>query len=372
MPSFIDQLIPKHIQKLNGYVAGKTIAEVEEIYHPPQISKLASNENRLGCSSRVKEAVLKSLSSIQDYPDPISRKLRKAISLKNGVSENQVLLASGSESILSIICRTVLEKNDETITADATFVGFFVQAGVMGAKLKKIPVTDDFKFDVDGILNAVGDQTKIVYLANPNNPTGTYLNKTEFEKLADNLPDHVLLIADEAYYEFTSGVEDYPSAIDYFRENMIILRTFSKAYGLAGFRIGYAIGNEELISQMMKSKLTFEPTAPAQAAAFAAYEDDDFLDRSIELVRKGRNRLYEFFDEHQVQYTRSISNSVMMILETEKQAVDFTQKMLENGVILRRINAFGLPSCVRITIGTEKEMEHFRNSFVNVYKEILS
>lgn len=372
MSSFTDQLIPKHIQKLNGYVAGKTIAEVEEIYNPPQISKLASNENRLGCSSKVKEAVLDSLSSIQDYPDPIARKLRKAISLKNGVAENQVMLAAGSESILSIICRTVLEKNDDTVTADATFVGFFVQVGVMGANLIKIPVTDHYKFDVDGILNAVSEQTKIVYLANPNNPTGTYLDKTEFEKLVDKLPEHVLLIADEAYYEFTDGVEDYPSAINYFRENMIILRTFSKAYGLAGFRIGYAIGDEALIEQMMKSKLTFEPTAPAQAAALAAYGDDEFLQRSIDLVRKGRNRLYEFFDEHQVNYSRSISNSVMMTLNTEKQAIDFTQRMLENGVILRRINAFGLPNCVRITIGTEKEMEHFRDSFKKIYKEILS
>lgn len=365
----IEKLLPDNILKLKPYVAGKTIAEVKKEYGLERISKLASNENRLGCSSNVKGAVLEAIKEIQDYPDPIAGKLRKAIADRNGVKETEVILAAGSESIISILCRTFFNNGENAVTADATFVGFFVQAGVRGIELKKIPVTDDYRFDVDGILNAIDDQTKMVYLANPNNPTGTYLKADEYRHLVDSIPDNVLLIADEAYYEYAAEVDDYLPAIDHRKENVIILRTFSKAYGLAGFRIGYAIADERLITEMLKTKLTFEPTAPAQAAAMAAYDDQDFLKQSIELVKRGRDRLYEFFDEHAVKYRESISNSVMMVLDSEKEAIDFTQKMLEQGVILRRINAFGLPNCVRITIGTENEMNHFEESFIKIVKQ---
>lgn len=363
-------LIPQHIEQLKPYVAGKTIAEVKNQYKPLQISKLASNENRLGFSHSVRSAVQGALQNIQDYPDPVSLVLKDAIAKKNNVKENEVLVAAGSESIISILCRTFLHKGDNTITAEATFVGFFVQAGVMGAQIKKIPVTDDYRYNVDGILNSIDGDTKMVYIANPNNPTGTYLDKDSFSKLIQNIPDDILIIADEAYYEFAKGVDDYPKAMDYRKENMVILRTFSKAYGLAGFRIGYCFADEEIITQMMKTKLTFEPTTLAQAAAVAAYNDDEFLDKSIQMVHNGREELYKFFDANQVNYVKSVSNSVMMILDDEETAINFTQAMLEEGVILRRINAFGLPNCVRITIGTDKEMKHFRDSFKKVSAKI--
>jgi len=184
----------------------------------------------------------------------------------------------------------------------------------------------------------------------------------------DQVPDDVLVIMDEAYYEFAKNIEDYPHALDYNHENVIELRTFSKAYGLAGFRVGYGIAGEEIISQMMKTKLTFEPTTLGQAAALAAYQDEEFLQASIDLVESSKAKLYAFFDQHGVRYAKSISNSVMMILDSEEKAIEFTQSMLEEGVILRRIHAFGLPNCVRITVGTEDEMNHFEQSFLKIYK----
>jgi histidinol-phosphate aminotransferase len=362
----VEKLIPNYIKKLKPYVAGKTIAEVKEQYGLDRISKLASNENRIGCSPAVMPAVTEAMKQIQDYPDPVAGKLRRAIAERNNIDESEVILAAGSESIISILCRTFFDIGDNAVTADATFVGFYVQAGVKGAELKKVPVTDDYRFDVEGILNAIDGQTKMVYIANPNNPTGTYLNRGEYERLVNGIPDDVLLIADEAYYEYTTDVEDYPPALDYRRDNVIVLRTFSKAYGLAGLRIGYGIAHPDLIREMMKTKLTFEPTAAAQAAALAAYNDPEFLTRSIHVVKEGRDRLCRFFDQHRVKYAPSISNSVMMILENEQEAIDFTRKMLEKGVILRRINAFGLPNCVRITIGREEEMTHFEESFKQI------
>jgi histidinol-phosphate aminotransferase len=359
-------LVPSNIETLKPYVAGKTIAEVADLYKPRKISKLASNENRLGCSSKVKPAIDEAFKEIQDYPDPIARKLRKAIADKNGVKPENVLVASGSESIISILCRSFFLNRENAITADATFVGFFVQAGVRGIHLKKIPVTSDYRYDVKAITNAIDEQTKMVYIANPNNPTGTYITKDEFEWFLEQVPEDVLIVMDEAYFEYVRDVDDYPKALDYKRENIVVLRTFSKAYGLAGFRVGYGIANEKLIQNMMKTKLTFEPTTLGQAAALAAYQDEEFLERSIQMATNSKNKLYTFFEKHGVKYVPSVSNSVLMVLPTEEEAIDFTQQMLERGVILRRVNAFGLPNCIRITVGLPDEMEHFEQSYLEI------
>jgi len=354
--------IPRRIRDLTPYVAGKSIAEVKQTYNVRKISKLASNENRLGCSPEVKTAVESALANIQDYPDPVSRELRREIADRNGVDEVEIIVASGSESILSILCRSLLNSNDNIVTSSATFVGIFVQGGVMEADFKKVPATSGYGFDPDAMLEAIDENTKMVYLANPNNPTGTYIKKDEYENFIKHVPDHVLIVADEAYFEYARDVDDYPDALDYRRENVIVTRTFSKAYGLAGFRIGYAFAHPELIEQLMKSKLTFEPTTLAQAAAVAAIKDEAFLQKSVKLVRQERKKLCLFFDDHSVEYVPSISNSVMMVCKTEEEASNLTRKMLEKGVILRQLTAFGLPHCLRITIGTEEEMNHFKDS----------
>lgn len=360
----LETKLPGNIKTLKPYVSGKSIAEVKAIYHPAQISKLASNENRLGFSKFVKDAVLKALDDIHDYPDPLALQLRRELSRRYSVDEKEILLGAGSESLISIICRTFFQDHENAITANATFVGFFVQAGVRGIEVKKVPVTNKYKFDVLKILNTVDENTKMVYIANPNNPTGTYLNKKEYENLLSCLPDDVLLIVDEAYFEYAQPVPDYPNALANRRENVIVLRTFSKAYGLAGFRIGYAVADEILIREMIKTKLTFEPASPAQAAALASLKDEEFINRSVEMVEKGKKRLYDFFDLHGVKYVKSAANSVLMVLESDQKAEVFTQNMLVEGVILRRVNVFGLPNCVRITIGTEREMNHFEESFL--------
>ncbi|WP_340105500.1 histidinol-phosphate transaminase [Rhodohalobacter sp. 8-1] len=358
--------IPKRIRNLTPYVAGKTIAEVKRRYNVDTISKLASNENRLGCSPNVHQSVVKALEEIQDYPDPLAYELRLELAKRNGVNESEIIVAAGSESILSILCRSLLSKSNNIVTADATFVGIYVQGGVMGAEIKKVPVTSGYEFDTEAMLEAVDHNTKMIYIANPNNPSGTYIGKDEYASFIDRVPDHVLVVADEAYFEYARHVENYPHALNYRRENVIVTRTFSKGYGLAGFRIGYAIAHNDLISQLLKCKLTFEPTTLAQAAALAAVRDDEFLEKSVSLVAKEREKLRLFFDDNGVEYVPSISNSVMMVCNSEKKAGQITQAMLEKGVILRQLNAFGLPHCVRITIGTEQEMNHFKKSFVAI------
>lgn len=365
-------LVPYNIDHLSPYVAGKTIAEVREAYDPPAISKLASNENRLGCSPRVEPAVREALREIQDYPDPSSRELRGLLARRNGVDAENIIVAAGSESIISILCRTFFLDHEEAITADATFVGFFVQANIRGITIKKTPLDGEYRFDLDRMAGAVTGNTKMIYIANPNNPTGTYVTRSQFESFMEKVPSDVLVIMDEAYFEFAEEIGDYPSSLDYGYENVLTLRTFSKAYGLAGFRIGYAMGPRRLIEEMSKTKLTFEPTAPAQAAAVAALGDEDFLRESKAMVRKSRQRLYDFFEEEGVRYVPSVANSVLMLLPDQQQAREFTQAMMEEGVILRRTQAFGLPNGIRITVGKPGEMEHFEKSFRKVSETLES
>jgi len=358
----LNKRLPQHILDLKPYVAGKTIAEVIQEYKPERVSKLASNENRLGCSPLVKKAVLASLDEIQNYPDPISRELRKKIAEINQVDIGEVLVAAGSESLLSIVCRVLFKDGEHAVTADATFVGFFVQAGVRGVDVVKVPVTDKFEFDTEAVIGSINEQTKAIYLANPNNPTGTYITKEAYQKLLNKVPSDVFLIVDEAYFEYARDLDDYPHALDYRKDNVIVLRTFSKAYGLAGFRIGYAIAAGDLMKQLIKAKLTFEPTTPAQAAALTAISDNGFLRKSVDLVKKEKEKLYSFFQSMGIQYIKSASNSVLMVLENEAEAIRITDEMLKQGVILRRVSAFGLPQCIRVTIGTPEEMDHFNES----------
>ncbi len=360
-------LVPANIEELKPYVPGKTIAEVVELYQPEQISKLASNENRLGHSEKVIEAVEKAIKVINDYPDPVSKQLRKAIAERTGAGVENIIVGSGSESLLAILCRTFFHNKQNIITADVTFIGMFVQAKIRGVKVKKIPVTKEYKFDVKAMVNAIDEDTKMLYIANPNNPTGTYINTSEFEWLMEQVPDDVIVVMDEAYYEFANHISDYPDVLSYNFSNVIVLRTFSKGYGLAGFRVGYGIGEEKLISYMYKTKLAFEPGGVGQAAALAAFEDQEFLEKSRAMVQEGKETLYNFFEENSVEYVPSVSNFVLMVLPTEEEAIFVTEKMLEKGVILRRINAFGLPNCIRVTIGLSHQMEHFKKAFKEVY-----
>lgn len=357
-----NSIVPSNIEELKPYIAGKTIAEVVEAFHPEQISKLASNENRYGHSEHVHEAVNQALKVIHDYPDPLSLKLRRAIAEKVNKEVANIIVGAGSESLLSILCRTFFNNKENIITSDVTFIGLYIQAKIRGVKVKKIPVTKDYRFDIKGMVNAIDENTKMMYIANPNNPTGTYISESEFLWLMENVPENVLVVMDEAYYEFTNEVKDYPNVLEHDFDNVIVLRTFSKGYGLAGFRVGYGIAKRELIDYMQKTRLTFEPGALSQAAALTALKDEEFLHKTREMIVHNRDDLYTYFEEKNIKYVPAITNFVMMVFETEEKAISINQAMLEKGVILRRLNAFGLPNCIRVTIGNSREMEHFRTS----------
>ncbi len=361
-------LVPEHIRDLQPYKAGKTIQEVLDVYKPERIAKLASNENRLGCSPNALLAAQESFSTIMNYPDPTSRALRAEIAKMHGIKPENVIAGNGSEGVMSLITRTFFRDTDHALTAAGTFIGFWVLINSRGVKLVKVPLTKDYAFDLQAIADAITEETRVVYLANPNNPTGTYFTKQEFEWFMTQVPEHVLVIMDEAYFEYAQHEPDYADSMRYRMDNVITLRTFSKGYGLAGFRVGYGMAHEDLIGNLMKVKLPFEPGSPSQAAALAALKDVDFMQRSYELVQQGKQRLYQFLDKKGMRYVKSASNSVMLVFDTSNEAAHFTDKMLELGVVLRHLPAFGIPEGVRVTIGLEEDMQQFEWAFEIVEK----
>ncbi len=359
--------IPEHIATLQPYKAGKSIEEIKKAYHLDTVVKLASNENPLGPSPKALEAIKASLDSIHRYPQPGFDRLREALARRFGVYEENVIAGHGSESILSVIMRTFLSENDEVITSAGTFIGFRVLANIQALKLITVPL-DAFRFDLGAIAERATTNTKLIYIANPNNPTGTMVSEREFLTFHQRIPDHVLIVMDEAYFDFAGAFPDYPDSMKYRFDNVITLRTFSKAYGLAGIRIGYGFASPELIGAMMKVKLPFEPGIPSQAAGLAALEDEAFLQQYLELNRRGLRFLYNLFDSLSVTYIRSCANFVTIVLESADAADALNTRLLEQGVIVRPLASFGLPHCIRITAGREEENQYFARALEKALK----
>lgn len=346
--------LPDHIQRLRPYTPGKPIADVMEEHGLENVVKLASNENPLGPSPKAVEEMRKTLWDVHYYPNG-GKTLREALAVKFGLQLNQVIAGSGSEGVMNTFMRTFFEAGDEVVTSDGTFTGFYVLAAAIGLKLVTAPMRD-LAYDLDAILARVTPKTRLIYLANPNNPTGSVFGREAFERFYAAVPKNVLVLHDEAYYDFAvADTPDFYTLASDIRPNVITLRTFSKSHGLAGIRIGYATGPAEIIEPMLKVKLPFEPSVTAQAAGLGALEDDEFLARSIQTNLTGKQYLMEVFDSLGLQYIPTAANFFCLPLASEDEALALTLAMEQRGVIIRPLAGFGLPNCVRISIGTEEQ-----------------
>ena len=362
-------LVPKHIKNLSPYKPGKRIEEVQAKYNLKNIIKLASNENPLGPSPMALDNVKKSLSLTNRYPDSSGYKLRAMLADKFKLNIKNVILGNGSEGIMSAIIRTFLNETDELISAEDSFIGFRVLANASGRKINWVKMKN-YKYDLESISNYINEHTKIIYLANPDNPTGTYFSRNDFEKFMKVVPERVLVILDEAYFEYADHIENYPDSMSYRFDNVITLRTFSKCYGLAGFRVGYGFAHHELIESLMKVKLPFEPSIPAQEAALGAILDTNHLNKTLELNIDGMDYITKAFNDFNVSYIPSIANFVTIKFINPIQADKFVKLNLEKGIILRGLKSFGLPNCVRVSIGTMKENELFINNLKFIINEL--
>ncbi|MBN1406443.1 MAG: histidinol-phosphate transaminase, partial [Calditrichaceae bacterium] len=359
----------EHIESLKPYQAGKPIEELQRELGLKRIIKLASNENPLGVSPKALQAMQNHLKELHRYPSPDSYYLRDALAKLFKVKTNNVITGHGSESIISTIMRTFLHDEDIALTSAGTFITFKIQVQSRGIDLIEIPLKN-YQFDLQAIADQITDKTKIIYLANPNNPTGSIFTDSEFRQFMQQVPQRTLVLLDEAYFEFAVNNPDYPDSMKYRFDNVISLRTFSKAYGLAGVRIGYGFAHENLINNLMKIKLPFEPSGPAQAGALAALDDIDFLNQSIQIARKGREFFYDFFRSLSVPYLESYANFVTIILESENQVNLIYEQLLKRGIIIRPLKSFGLPNCMRITTGLAEENAVFAENFEQIIKSM--
>lgn len=352
-------LVPDSIRNLQVYQAGKPIDELAREKGLTKISKLASNENPLGPSPFAIREMTRGLWDLHRYPDMHAYNLKRALADMYKLKLENIVLGSGSEGIMGYIARAFLSPGLEVLTSEKTFIGFTILARSAGAKIVTVAQTEDHRYDVTAMAKAITAQTKVIYIANPNNPTGTYITKNEFDHLMKHVPGHVLVILDEAYFEFAQGQEDYPDSMTYRYDNVITLRTFSKAYGLSGVRVGYGFGHEDLISNLNKAKLPFEPNLIAQLGAVGALEDVPHLERTIMNNSIQYIRTFEFLKNHGFKPVASVTNFITIPTGSAEASDALYNMLLDEGVIIRPLKANEMPDYVRISLGTSKEMDHF-------------
>jgi histidinol-phosphate aminotransferase len=361
-------LVPPYIESLRPYEAGRTIESVQRQYGLTRIAKLASNENPLGTSPKALEAMQRSLANLNFYPNG-GLTLREVLAGEFDLKVENVIAGSGSEGIMSNIIRAFLCDEDEVLTTDAAFIGFQVLARSRGVKYRTVSYRD-WHYDLEALAAQINENTKIIYLANPNNPTGTIFTRHQFDEFYRHVPERVLIILDEAYFEYAKDNPRYPDSMHYRYDNVITLRTFSKVYGLAGARIGYGFAHEELIRNLLKVKLPFEPSTPAQAAGIAALSDHEFLHRSLELNARGLQYLTEELQSLGLTVVPSQANFVMIVMPSEGDATRTFEDLLSQGVVVRPLKAFGLPNCLRISTGTDADNQLCLEAFHRLGRDI--
>ncbi len=358
-------LVPPYIESLRPYEAGRTIESVRQQYGLTRIAKLASNENPLGTSPKAIEAMRRTLDGLNLYPNG-GLDLRTVLAEEFDVRVENVIAGSGSEGIMSNIIRAFLCDEDEVLTTESAFIGFQVLARSRGVKYRTVPYRD-WTYDLSAMAAQINPNTKIIYLANPNNPTGTIFTRHQFDEFYKAVPERVLIILDEAYFEYAKDNPRYPDSMHYRYDNVITLRTFSKVYGLAGARIGYGFAHDELIRNLLKVKLPFEPSAPAQAAGIGALADKEFLHRSLELNARGLRYLAEGLADLGMTVVPSEANFLMTVMPSEAEAARIFEELLRQGVVVRPLKAFGLPHCLRISTGTDEDNQLCVEAMRRVY-----
>ncbi len=364
MSDFINKKARPEIFRLKPYVPGKPIEEVKRELGLYDVIKMASNENPLGPSPKALKAIQENLNQIHLYPDSNCYYLKKKLSSFTGIEEDGILIGNGSDELLKLIAETFLNRGDEVVFAVPSFVEYEFTATIMGAECITVPLVA-FKHDLKAMREAVNAKTKIVYICNPNNPTGTIVSADEVEDFMASLPDDVLVVFDEAYYEYIEN-ENYGDSLKYVKDsrNVIILRTFSKVYGLAGLRIGYALTTPFIAQAVERVTEPFNVNMLAQLAAIAALDDQEHVEKSRQMNSEGKQYLYNEFDKMGLEYVETDANFIFVDTGKESQEV-FTQ-LLKKGIIVRTGDIFGFPTFIRVTIGTQEENTRFINGLRSV------
>ncbi len=345
-----ENIFKEHIRTLKPYEPGKPIKELEREMGLRRVIKLASNENPLGPSRKALHAMRRAIREVHLYPESTCFYLVKRIAQELGVQENQILVGNGSNEIIELLARGFLSEGDEVLSSETSFLVYPILAQVCGARFVGVPMKD-MRYDLEAILKAITERTRIIFVANPNNPTGTYVTTTEVENFLARVPKHVLVCFDEAYVDFVEA-RDFPHMLFHIKAgkpNVVLLRTFSKAYGLAGLRVGYACAPADLVAYLHKVRQPFNVNSVAQAAAAAALDDRFFLWRTKWLVSRGRKYLTLHLERLGLKVVPSQAN--FLLVDTGRDADDVFKALLGHGLIVRSMKAYGLGTWIRITVG---------------------
>ncbi|TCL68535.1 histidinol-phosphate aminotransferase [Hydrogenispora ethanolica] len=350
------------IDRIPPYVPGKPIEEVERELGLNGVIKMASNENPLGPSQEVRQAVIYALDRVAQYPDANNFYLRDALVAELKVDPGQLLIGNGLDDVNRILAEALFNPDDEVIIPQPTFSQYEIVTRLMGAK----PVFvkgDGYRHDLDAMLAAITDRTKMIFICNPNNPTGTIITETELVRFLRRVPASVLVVVDEAYAEFADDPA-LPNGIRLLQEgfaNLVVYHTFSKIHGMAGLRLGYAVAAPELIRETLRIKDPFNVNLIAQAAGVAALNSKIHMKLSKELVQSGKRQFYEELDRLGIGYLPTQANFILIDCGQDSRAIyDF---LLHNGIIVRATHSFGLPHCIRVTFGTAEQNDRFFRAF---------
>lgn len=357
-------LATEGVQRLVPYVPGKPVDELQRELGLSEVIKLASNENPLGTGEKVKAAIAETIPELTRYPDGSGFRLKAVLSERLGINPQQITLGNGSSEILELVMRTFVLPEHEIIFSQHAFALYPILTQAVGAQAVEVPAKS-FGHDLTAMQAAITDRTRVVFIANPNNPTGTLLPETELRQFIEALPKHILCVLDEAYYEFVNPAHRTESLQwAHLYPNLIIARTFSKAYGLAGFRIGYGISSPDVADLLNRVRQPFNCNMLALAAAEAALQDEAYIRRTIDLNNAGMQQLTAAFQAMDLSWIPSSGNFVAVDLK--RTAAPIYQALLEEGVIVRPVANYQMPNHLRISIGTQYENQRFIEALIKV------
>jgi histidinol-phosphate aminotransferase len=346
----------KAVLNVKPYLPGKPIEEVKRELGLQDVIKMASNENPLGPSPKAMDAIKKYVGSINRYPEGGCFYLRAAVAKKFKIKPEQLIFGNGSDELIELTLKAFVNEGDEVIVAKPTFLMYEVVSTAHGAKIKVVPMRY-FKYDLKAIKDEVSKNTRVVFIANPDNPNGTYVARYELENFLKDLPEETIVFLDEAYCDFVEE-QDYPNGLEYLKgNNLIVTRTFSKAYGLAGLRIGYGVSSPEIIKYMEAVRDPFNVNSLAQVGAIAALKDKDFLSKSKKAVREGKKFLYSELKAIGARYVPSVTNFIL--IELGPKSGEVAERLLKKGVIVRNMKSWGMENFMRVTVGKEGENKRF-------------
>lgn len=346
------------IDDIFPYRPGKPVGEVQRELGLEKVVKLASNENPLGASPRAVAAMREALEEVFRYPEGSGYYLVAALAAKFQLGFDQLILGNGANDLCELAVKTFAGPGDNVVSGHPSFIMYKIAAMIMEAEFRAVPLRD-YRFDLEAMAAAADERTKVVFIANPNNPTGTIVTRAEVEAFLEAVPETTLVVLDEAYFDFVTD-EAYPDALEYVRAgrpHVMAMRSFSKNYGLAGLRLGWAAAPVDVVAAMHRIRQPFNANRLAQVAGVAALEDDEFLARSRETVAAGREQLYQGLGRLGVKFVPSEANFVLVDLERE--AGPLYERLLQEGVVVRPMAGWGLPDAVRVSVGTAEENEVF-------------